>query len=170
MGQLESSYWYFGINSGLKFTENSSEPVFDGRLQTTEGCATISDSEGNLFFYTDGIYVYNRNHQLMPNGIGLKGNPSCTQSGIIDPYPNRSDLYYIFTVGADDFASPEIPSTENTGLNYYLVDMNFEGGLGDVLPFDEDDNNLMPITSEKVTTVAHKNDLFYWVITQYEDK
>lgn len=30
MGQLESSYWYFGINSGLKFTENSSEPVFDG--------------------------------------------------------------------------------------------------------------------------------------------
>lgn len=95
MRQLESSYWYFGINSGLKFTENSSEPVFDGRLQTTEGRATISDSEGNLLFYTDGIYVYNRNHQLMPNGIVLKGNPSSTQSGIIVPYPNRSDLYYI---------------------------------------------------------------------------
>lgn len=73
-------------------------------------------------------------------------------------------------MGADDFASPEIPSTENTGLNYYLVDMNLEGGLGDVLPFDEDDNNLMPITSEKVTAVAHKNDLYYWVITHYEDK
>lgn len=48
--------------------------------------------------------------------------------------------------------------------------MNLEGGLGDVLPFDEDDNNLMPITSENVTAVAHKNDLYYWVITHYEDK
>jgi hypothetical protein len=36
-----------------------------------EGCATISNSSGQLLFYTDGITVYNRNHQVMPNGTGL---------------------------------------------------------------------------------------------------
>lgn len=70
----------------------------NGQLNTLEGCATIADTTGSLLFYTDGITVWNRNHVPMPNGSGLLGNPSSTQSGIIVPYPGNTDLYYVFTV------------------------------------------------------------------------
>jgi hypothetical protein len=42
-------------------------------------CATISDKDGNYFFY-DGSFVYNKNHKIMANGYGLLG---------IDPVHNR---------------------------------------------------------------------------------
>ena len=53
--QQEASNWYFGRNAGLKFHENGTVTALsDGQLNTWEGCATISDAEGNLLFYTDG--------------------------------------------------------------------------------------------------------------------
>jgi len=167
--QLESAHWYFGINAGLDFTSGTPEVVYDGALSTGEGCASISDPDGNLLFYTDGTLVYNRNHQVMPNGSGLLGNPSSTQSAIIVPAPGNETLYYIFTVGADDYANPEFGTT-NTGFHYYIVDMTFDGGLGDVLSYDNVENELMPLTSEKVTAVAHANNNDFWVITHFEDK
>ncbi len=167
--QLESAHWYFGANAGLDFTSGEPEVVFDGVLNTGEGCASIADPNGNLLFYTDGSYVYNREHNMMTNGFGLLGNPSSTQSAIIVPYPGQLNLYYIFTVGADDTANPDW-GTSNTGFNYYLVDMSLEGGLGAVLPYDNDENNLMPLTSEKVTAVSHGNNNDFWVITHFEDK
>lgn len=168
--QLQSAYWYFGQNAGLDFSDVTPEVIYDGQLNTLEGCASISNAEGNLLFYTDGSTVYNREHIVMPNGTGLYGNPSSTQSGIIVPYPGNPDLYYIFTVGANDSASPEIPSDANKGFNYYIVDMTLNGGLGGVLPFDNISNNLLPLTSEKVTAVVHKNNQNFWVITHFENK
>src|SRR5690606_24228892 len=105
---------------------NNCNPIAltDGQLTQIEGCATIADSSGNLLFYTDGIDVYNANHTLMPNGTGLNGNPSSSQSAIIVPKPASENLFYIFTVDAE--GGPN-------GLSYTLIDMNLEGGLGDVV-------------------------------------
>lgn len=164
--QLESAHWYFGVNAGLDFSSGSPVVVYDGILETGEGCASISDPDGNLLFYTDGRFVYNRNHNTMPNGVALLGDSSSTQSAIIVPYPGQINLYYIFTVGADDGALPG--STTNEGFNYYIVDMNLDGGLGDIL-LDES-SNLMDLTSEKVTAVAHANNQSFWIITHFEDK
>src|SRR5699024_12186554 len=77
--QLEASNWYFGHEAGLHF-EGCDDPTVltDGQLNQLEGCATISDSEGNLLFYTDGIEIYDANHELMQNGTGLYGDPSST--------------------------------------------------------------------------------------------
>ncbi len=69
--QHEGANWYFGWWSGLHFSEGEVEVLESGALQTTEGCSSISDPEGNLLFYTDGITVYNRNHLIMTNGDGL---------------------------------------------------------------------------------------------------
>ncbi len=98
--QLEASNWYFGFNAGLRFdpVSNTVTPLVNGQLSTNEGCASISDAQGNLLFYTDGITVYDRNHGVMQNGNGLLGDPSSTQSAIIIPKPQDSDIYYIFTV------------------------------------------------------------------------
>jgi len=95
--QGEADNWYFGYNAGIKFPRDASGNVTgpptaltDGALRTAEGCATISDRHGNLLFYTDGMKVYNRNHQEMPNGNGLTGHNSSAQSGVIIPKPGST--------------------------------------------------------------------------------
>ncbi len=80
LAQGEGNNWYFGTYAGLTFNTNPPSLLNDGRLVTTEGCASVSDKNGNLIFYTDGSNVYGSNHLLMPNGTGLYGNPSSTQS------------------------------------------------------------------------------------------
>ena len=74
--QNAANWWYFGQNAGLDFSSGSPVAVFNGQLKTSEGCATISDNNGNLLFYTDGVTAYNNQHTAMPNGNGLMGNSS----------------------------------------------------------------------------------------------
>jgi gliding motility-associated-like protein len=144
--QKEANIWYFGEKAGLDF--NSGEPVAltNGELETIEGCSTISDSAGNLLFYSDGRKVWNRNHEIMPNGHVLFGHYSSTQSAIIVPSISYSNIYYIFTV--DEKGGPK-------GLNYSKVDMSLESGLGDVDPTEKNISLLSPV-SEKIT--ANKSD------------
>ncbi|MGJ8592446.1 MAG: T9SS type B sorting domain-containing protein [Aquaticitalea sp.] len=143
--QNQATNWFFGYNAGIEFdlTANTVNAVNDGRLFTNEGSATISDVFGNLLFYTDGRFVYNRNNDIMPNGSNLFGDPSSTQSAIIVPKPNDDDLYYVFTVdNALDGA--------NFGLNYSIVDMTLNGGLGNVT---DKNINLLGTCSEKISAV-----------------
>lgn len=164
--QLETANWYFGQFLGLNFLDNQVTPLSDGQIYTGEGCATISDSEGNLLFYTDGSKVYNRRHQLMLNGVGLYGDSSSTQSAIIIPFPGDTTKYIIFTVSADDSASPTY--TTNRGFNYYFVDMTLDNGYGGVIIPDQ--NKLLDISSEKVAAVKHINRKDYWVVTHFGGK
>ena len=128
--QNEAANWYFGENAGIQFdgSGNLLGSVNDGQLITREGCTTISDTDGNLLFYTDGRLVYDRTHQLMPNGTGLFGDSSSTQSAIIVPKPDDINIYYIFTVDT----SNSLNSPSNLGFNYSIVDLTLNGGLGDV--------------------------------------
>ena len=56
-GQNQANNWYFGQNAGINFSNGIPVALDDGVLNTPEGCSTISDSNGNLLFYTDGIDV-----------------------------------------------------------------------------------------------------------------
>jgi hypothetical protein len=98
--QNEASFWYFGRNAGLQFDADTGTvtALTNGRLNTLEGCTSISDIDGELLFYSDGRTVWNRNHDVMTNGFGLKGDESSTSSGLIVPKPQDPDFYYIFTV------------------------------------------------------------------------
>lgn len=101
--QGEANNWYFGNNAGITFSTSPPSAVSDGQLATNEGCSSISDSSGNLLFYTDGRTVWDQNHNIMPNadyfgGTGLNGDPSSTSSGLIVPNPSDDDIYYVFTV------------------------------------------------------------------------
>lgn len=155
--QNEASNWYFGENAGLQFNTLSGgvTPLLNGQLNTREGCASISDEDGNLLFYTDGVTVYNREHTQMMNGNNLYGNSSSTQSAIVVPKPNDPNLFYIFTV--DDL----INSTN--GLNFSIVDMTLDNGLGGITIKN---NQLLEKCSEKITAVAKDcNSESVWVIT-----
>lgn len=152
--QGEANWWYFGYNAGLDFTGGSPVAVTNGQLYTHEGCASISDATGNLLFYTDGIKVWNRTHVQMPNGFGLMGNPSATQSGVIIQKPGSTTNYYIFTVDA---------YTKPNGIRYSEVDMALNTGLGDV---KANKNILLNTPScEKITGIRHCNNTDVWVVT-----
>jgi len=58
-GQNEAAYWYFGQNAGLRFDAESGTVtgITSGQLSTLEGCTSISDTDGNLLFYSDGSTV-----------------------------------------------------------------------------------------------------------------
>ncbi len=145
--QGETSNWYFGERAGLQFQNDGTvQPLTNGQINTFEGCASISDSFGGLLFYTDGITVYNRTHQIMDNGNGLYGDPSSTQSAIIVPKPEDPGKLYIFTV--DTSVSEGDP---DRGLNYSLVDMSLNDGNGAVV---EKNIRLLDSCSEKITAVV----------------
>ncbi len=156
--QGEANFWYFGENSGLNFNSGAPVPI-SGSLNTREGCSSFSDSNGNLLFYSDGSTVWNRLHNPMPNGTGLKGNASSTQSAMIIPKPGSNSIYYIFTVGA------KIDGGE-FGFNYYTIDMNAAAGLGDVIagPIDLSEGK-SDLWTEKVAAVKGAECKTFWVIS-----
>ena len=160
--QKEAANWYFGDFSGLDFNTGSPVVLTDGQISTFEGCATISDYQGNLLFYTDGNTVWDNSHNIMSNGTGLLGDSSSSQSAIIVPRPNNPDEYYIFTVDAN----PNGTDTGN-GINYSIVDMSLNGGLGDVTIKN---SNILNWAFEKITAIKHDNNNSFWVITFRRDE
>ncbi|RDC66532.1 TolB-like translocation protein [Adhaeribacter pallidiroseus] len=151
--QKEANIWYFGERAGLDFSSGKATPLTNSMLSTMEGCATISDKEGNLLFYTNGVSVWNREHKLMPNGNRLMGHRSSTQSAVIVPRPLNPNTYYIFTADLQ---------SQLYGLRYSEVDMKLQKGLGDIA---KKNNFLVSPVSEKLTAVKHSNNTDYWVIT-----
>lgn len=191
--QNEASNWYFGQRAGLNFnaTNGTVTAVTDGQLNTLEGCTSISDTDGNLLFYSDGRTIWNSLHQPMANasealGTGLKGDDSSTSSGLIVPKPQDPNFYYIFTVDEPHhFNSSAFPDQVdgdgvNDGLMYSLVDINLNAGLGDVDPLEK---NVPLITydvtnpaevdfkcSEKITAVKADDCSSFWVISHFTNK
>lgn len=161
--QKEAANWFFGNNAGLDFNSGIPLPNLNGQVRTIEGSATISDANGDLLFYTEGTTVWNRNHEVMPNGFGLKGSPSSSQTALIVPNPSNADIYYLFTT--DDALLAET-GTFN-GFNYNVIDMSLDDGLGDVT---QKNITLLTVGSEKVSGVLNFNENEYWVITNFQDR
>jgi len=134
--QKEANIWYFGELAGLDFNTNPPTALTDGKIDTYEGCSSFSDEDGKLLFYSDGITVWDKNHNIMKYEDGsfaddLKGDPSSTQSGMIIPKPGSISIYYLFTVddGPDRDRFGNI--IENgKGLNVFTIDMSLDGGIG----------------------------------------
>jgi len=173
--QKEAAHWFFGEFAGLDF--NNGNPIGQtGMLETREGCASISDRKGNLLFYTDGSTLFDRRHEIMPNGTELLGNNSSTQSAIIVPKPKSNSIYYVFTV---DSAELSDASEINHGLNYTIIDMNLNNGYGDVVVSSKnkhlitynvnDDEHVKWKCSEKISAVLDENEEFYWIVTHFID-
>ncbi|MBG7631073.1 MAG: immunoglobulin domain-containing protein, partial [Bacteroidetes bacterium] len=163
--QGEANNWFFGQNAGINFNGGKATTI-TGSLSTLEGCASFSNRNGDLLFYTDGKYVWDRNNRLMPNGNGtLKGHPSSTQSAIIVPNPKNDNQYYIFTVGAI------VRDEGEFGLHYYIVDMTQNAGLGDVIisPSNSLSGSKSDSWTEKVTSVKGADCNTFWIISLVEN-
>lgn len=145
--------WYFGRMAALNFNNGKPASVTGSTMSTMEGSASISDANGQVLFYTNGIDVWNRQNKKMPNGTGLLGDQSTTQAAVIVPKPGSQTRYYIFV--ADDAGGPN-------GLTYSEVDMAADAGKGDVVA--KNIQLLTPVT-EKITAAYHANGKDIWVTT-----
>jgi len=163
--QREMTWWYFGRNTGLDFTEvingNTTVPAkVNGPIWTAEGCFTISDYQGNFLMASDGITVYSKDHSIMDEGTGLKGDPSASQSGIIIPRPDYQNQFYIVTIPNR--------TTTHLGLNYSIVDLNENGGYGKVtdknIPLNLSEGYDRSEIYENIASVQHTNGVDYWLL------
>jgi hypothetical protein len=178
--QKEANFWYFGRNAGIDFNTTPPTAITNGQINTLEGCSSFADTSGNLLFYSDGITVFDKTHQIMANTDGslannLKGNPSSTQSGMIIPKPGSSSIYYLFTVG----------DNQNPAFDLYTIDMSLNGGNGQLIDEDGDgdfsvdlaqlaqDNSLGTANqinkgnwTEKVAAVRGKDCNTFWVVSK----
>lgn len=155
LGQNETSYWFFGEKNGLHFNESGIESLPNSQIQYNEGLSSITDCRGELLFYCDAQTVWNKNHTEMANGMGLLGHYSATQGSLIVQHPGDCDLFYVFTQDAKEHAFAN-------GLQYHIVDMSLQGGLGEVV---SKNNLLYTPSSEKLTAVRHSNGESVWVVT-----
>ena len=152
--QKEANIWYFGNLAGLDFNSGSPVALTNGQMATSEGCATISTSNGRLLFYTDGIKVWDSTHTVMPNGTGLRGNSSSTQSAVVVPRPDSANRYYVFTVDA---------TAGSFGARYSELNMRLNSNKGDIIPSSKNTLLIYP-SCEKITAVKHANGRDYWVL------
>ena len=148
--QKQTNFWYFGTLAGMDFTSGSPAAITNGALNTAEGCAAISNASGNLLFYTDGVKVWDKTNTQMPNGFGLLGDPSTTQSALIIPNPGNTNLYYIFT----------LPAEGGGNFCYSVVDMTLNSGKGNVTTKN---TSLKANVTEKMSAVYHCNGHDIWI-------
>jgi len=127
-----------------------------------------SDSLGNLLFYTNGIRIFNKEHQLMENGDAINPGPVWNNSqndGYITfyspfalPLPNADNIYYL--LHAD--AALATGTTYIQHLYYSIVDIKANNGLGKVIVKNQvllEGDLIMP------TAVKHANGRDWWIIT-----
>jgi gliding motility-associated-like protein len=151
--QNRNSNWYFGEKAGLQFVAGLPVTLLNNDMSHVEGTATASDEFGYLDFYTNGIKVWNANHQVMPNGLDLFGNISTSQILIV-PKPGDCLKYYVF-----------VPPTQGDEgvFSYSEIDMTLQSGFGDVTQ-----KNIFLKTggTERVCATLHANNNDYWVVAQ----
>jgi gliding motility-associated-like protein len=146
--------WYFGNKAGLKFDDNDNVTALtNGQANIVDNTSTFSDTSGNILLYSDGLNVWNKNHQIMQNGNGLLGNQSGGQPITIVPKPNDNKLFYLITT--DAFGG-------SNGLRYSIVDISENNGLGRVV---EKNTLLYTPSTEKVTITQNCNGIDFWIIT-----
>ena len=153
LAQKQSNVWFFGQKAGISFHNGVGEALNNGQqIHTTEGCASICNKEGTLLFYTNGITIWNQQHEPINTSMPLMGDASATQSVLILPKTNDETNFYIFTTNS---------TIDNTGLYYTSlhIDSNFN------INIDELNISLSDNVTEKISTALHKDNNGIWLIT-----
>ncbi|MES2618184.1 MAG: gliding motility-associated C-terminal domain-containing protein [Bacteroidota bacterium] len=156
--QNEYNIWYFGDHAGLNFNTQPPSPLTNSNLKSWESASSICDKNGNLLFYTNGDSIYNKNHQLLKNWeptLPYATRMSAILGSMIVPVPGSQKLYYIIMGHAIE------NNGKDTMLRYWTIDMNGDGGLGEVI---EKEKPLLRRPNEAFALTLHANKKDFWVV------
>ena len=175
--QGEYANWYFGQRADLSFAPGRAPaPLLGGAMTTPSACATLSDAAGGLLLYSDGAQVWNRQHQLMPGGQALGGNPQVAQGCAVvrvsaagTPNPTAYLLTQRYTQAVDPYSTGMPVAAE--------VQLAGAGGLGQVTRTN------LPVVADTVlqrlgearfapyqALVRHANGREYWLLTRLHEQ
>ena len=178
-------YWPFGKDqiieesgvqaSAFDFNNQPFDPERrNGVLNFDRNNASICDADGNLLFYTNGCAVSNRNHELMPNGEGINAGPffeEIWEGDCRNGYPGRQDIIILPDPGYEDgyyiiHKPQEWDGTDASTelLRFSYVDMNLDGGLGDVTIKNEVFHSGADPLWSYLTAAKHENQQDWWLI------
>ena len=155
IAQKQANIWGFW-DYQLDFNEGSPVVKSEFANNLNRGMGIISDENGSLLFYTDGYSVWNKNHELMPNGTDLipsAGSPA-VQESIIIPKPGADNECFIFTVDPWN-------GQQGSGLYYSVVNLSLEEGLGDVTSKGV---KVVGNTTNKISATMHSNGQDIWLM------
>jgi hypothetical protein len=157
-------------NAILHFTPNGIQvEEMDLKMNFESTATAMSDSTGQLLFYTNGCYIANAAGEPMPGSSGL--NPGeihdwvCDLTGYISPrgtmaipVPGTHHNYYLFHMGVS--YDPVLKITYGP-FYYSRIDMNENSGQGAVTT----KNNLLTDGDlEPFTAVRHGNGRDWWLV------
>ena len=140
------------------------------QMSFSESNANISDSAGNLLFYTNGIYIANAFGDTMLNGDSL--NPSfyvsqvhyglgVKQGDLILPMPGYNNLYYLFHETL--FRDQSVGDYRVSELYYSIIDMSLDSGRGAITQ-----KNVIllsdTLTIGSITACKHANGRDWWIV------
>jgi gliding motility-associated-like protein len=158
--QKEAYNWYFGNRAALNFETGTPEWVENSSMVAASGSVSLSDSAGNLLFYSNGEKIWNRENNVMPNGNNLFGSSHASQPCIAVPLPEREGQYYLFYVSLWTWP-------HESGCHYSIVDMSLDGGRGDII---DGQKNLFLQDSDSVQNIVfaikHASRDAYWMVTR----
>lgn len=153
-GKQLANFWYFGEGAGIDFNGDAGpQAVTDGAILAEEGCATVSDDNGDLLFYTNGETIWNSEHVEMLNGTDLGGSSDASQGVIAVAHGTDPSLYYLFL--------SEDQNSEDKAFKLALVDMKLNGGLGDVVLknrkiYAKNLEKISAVGTENTTVLTHE--------------
>ena len=177
-GQTPDNLWVIGgapafgdADGYLDFTlgQPIGDTLFNATMPFLVSNACISDSTGDLLFYTNGIWVANNSNDTMQNGYGVtvgfgaayyeSVGMGILQGALILPYPKHKNQYYLFDVSTDD---PN--SFRPLRLTYCIINMSLDNDLGAVT-----EKNISMIedtlTLGRLTAVKHADGESWWLIS-----
>ncbi|MBP9789777.1 MAG: T9SS type A sorting domain-containing protein [Bacteroidia bacterium] len=160
--QKQDRIWLFPDSGGIDFNNLSNPVSFRSNISyPTYWSTNISDNQGQLLFYVCGanlnlkpMRIYDRNGDLMQGADTLEGYPWVCQGSMILPMPDDSMKYYVFIARRDGGLG--------NSMFYNLVDMNLNGGLGEVI--SRDNLLISDHVNEKLNATKHANGRDWWII------
>lgn len=170
--------WVLGFAPAVIFNFNSSLVVdtfqqIDGANSTS----SISDTNGNLLFFSTGFNIGDKDGFLMQNGANVNcpkgtvladyygGSSLFTQTSII--LPKKGNTYYVFSTGMSDSVANNYLShtlTEFDVLNYSVVDMDGNMGKGSVIEKNKMVMDHQHYVNCALTAVKHSNGKDWWLV------
>ena len=128
-------------------------------MNSVTATASVSDSNGLVLFYSNGNYVFDRNHGIMSTLVwGMNSNQPVFAFKKI----GEDNLYWIFSL-KDPVGFPPAPG----GLFSSVIDMTLNGGLGGVVPAQH--NIPVPgaeLALNNLTGSRHHNNRDAWIVTR----
>ena len=162
--QNETNNWYFGRKPALNFQGFTPQKLNNNKMATKDGCSTISDADGNLLFYSNGLSIYDKNGRFMSEAFPTGGTSVFSQNSIFIPDPYNKHLIYLFTTTEKIITPFKIIEP---GLYYTILDTRLNNGNGGIVSLN---NFLIDNPAEKISAVHHSNGEDIWIISSYKSE